>query len=832
MTRPRLRPQLHTGRPFRGVSAELRRSLAASYAKLSSRLRGAIIGALIVTVGLGASALLAAEWRASGLEANHQAFASEAVDLSNSLDATLKSTMSLTRAMRSIATMEPQASETRFLQWYEQLQRDAGVQNDVVTALIEPIPASQLAAFRRQAEADPAFRAVLGGRFQILPPGRRSVYCLTRAIVGDPATISLYPGLVDYCAPVVSNIGHSPVAALAALATDTGTFVATALPGFGRRSIVAVGAAVYRLGAPVATVSERRRAFIGSVGTTFDAGALVQRLLDRPNLKLTLEHSNPGGPVESVSHAGSNQRGLSGIYSERIALHEGWSVVASGTAEQPVTANARAALAFGVGVLITALAYLLYNVLARSRQRAWGLVGERTGELEYSALHDPLTDLPNRELVLDRAEQILARARRLGVPATALFMDIDDFKQINDRHGHQIGDEVLRHVGARLRSVLRDNDTVGRLGGDEFVMLVDPVGFDATPDLLAQRILDVLRQPIELSGHAPLEISASIGIATGMPGTAENLMQDADLALYKAKALGKNGFARFESAMHVAAQDRIHLEMDLGEALANRELYLVYQPMLELETELVVGVEALLRWRHPRDGVIAPDAFIPIAEDSGLIIPIGRWVLEEACRQGAAWHAAGHTMGISVNVSTRQLERTEFAEEVRQALRSSRLEPEKLTLEITETVLMRRPDVTARLLSELKSLGVSIAVDDFGTGYSSLAYLRQFPVDSLKIDRTFITGLARSDEAQALAHTLIQLGKALGLQTLAEGVEDRAQALALRGEGCDLVQGYLFARPLAVDALEKFLKEELALGDAGETRNGNARRTHSVQMRS
>jgi diguanylate cyclase (GGDEF)-like protein len=768
-----------------------------------------VIAVLIVAVGLSASAFLAYEWRAGALDANRKSFASTSADLGSSLGSRLKANLSLTRAMRSIATLEPQASETRFMQWYHQLQRGSTTSTDIVAVLIQPIPASQLASFKRQVEGDPRFRAVLGGRFQILPPGRRKVYCLTRAIVGNPLAISLYPGLFDYCAPALSQVGRSPVAALAALATDTGAFVATPLPGYGRRSMVAVGAAVYRLGAHLQTVGERRRAFTGSVGTTFDGGALVKGVLGtRATLMISLDHQNPGGPIESMSRAGASQRGRSGVSTERISLSQGWSVIVSGTAEHPIAANSRAVLALALGALITALAYLLFRVLTRSRERAWGLVGERTGELEYSALHDPLTDLPNRGLVLDRAEQILARARRLGVPATALFMDIDDFKQINDRYGHQVGDEVLRHVGERLRSVLRDNDTVGRLGGDEFVMLIDSVGFDATPDLLAERILEVLRQPIELPGHAPVTATASIGIATGMPGTAEQLMQDADLALYKAKALGKDGYALFESAMHVAAQDRIRLEMDLGEAVANGELFLVYQPMLNLETERVVGVEALLRWQHPRDGVIAPEDFIPIAEESGLIVPIGRWVLEQACTQGAAWHAAGHTMGISVNVSTRQLERPAFATEVREALLVSGLAPEKLTLEITETVLMRRPDITAGLLRDLKTLGVRIAVDDFGTGYSSLAYLRKFPVDSLKIDRTFITSLARSGEAQALAHTLIQLGKALGLQTLAEGVEDRDQVLALQREGCDLAQGYLFARPLTAPVLERFLEEQ------------------------
>jgi diguanylate cyclase (GGDEF)-like protein len=478
-------------------------------------------------------------------------------------------------------------------------------------------------------------------------------------------------------------------------------------------------------------------------------------------------------------------------------------------ADNPLGADTQGLIALGFGLLITFLILVLYRMLTRSRQQAWGLVGEKTEELEYRALHDPLTDLPNRILVLDRAEQILARGRRRDIPVTALFVDIDGFKQINDRFGHHAGDEVLRQVGARLNTILRDSDTVGRLGGDEFVMLIDSAGLDAAPELVAERILDVLRQPIQLpeSSHAPISITASIGIATGRPACAEDLMQDADLALYKAKGLGKDGYAKFESAMQTDAQDRIHLEMDLGEALDADEFFLVYQPMMDLEHERIVGVEALLRWRHPANVVIAPDVFIPIAEDSGLIVPIGRWVLDQACAQGAAWHAQGHPLNISLNVSARQLERPEFVEEVRAALRDSGLDPAKLTLEITETVLMRKPDATAQLLGELKALGVRIAVDDFGTGYSSLAYLRQFPVDSLKIDRTFITGLAHSSEAHALTHTLIQLGKALGLETLAEGVEQQDQVRELQREGCDLAQGFLFARPLTPDALERFLAE-------------------------
>jgi diguanylate cyclase (GGDEF)-like protein len=782
-------------------------------ARMTGRLRAASIGGLIVVLGLAVSTLLAAEWRSSALGSNRQSFQSTAADVSSTLDSRLDVNIALTRTMRAIATMEPDAGDTRFLEWYRQLQRGAGASPGVTAVLIQPVPASGLPAFRRQAENDRAFRARLGGHFQIVPPGKRPVYCLTRAIVGDTAGSTLYPTLLDYCVPVLPGIGQSPYAAAIRTETDTGSFTVTPLPGVGSPSLVGIGEAVYRRGAPVATLRARRAALTGIIGTSFDSAALIRSAL-AGNLSLTvaLYHRNVNGPLQLIGRAGAHSRGRSPGYAARYSLGEGWLVEVSGTSEHPVSANARGLLALGLGLLVTTLMFLLYRTLSGSREKAWGLVGEKSDELKYSALHDPLTDLPNRSLVLDRAEQILARARRLDVPATALFMDIDGFKQINDRYGHRAGDEVLRQVGARLKTVLRENDTVGRLGGDEFVMLVDSVGLDAAPELVAERILDVLRQAMTLPQpeHPPISITASVGIATGRPPSAEDLLQDADLALHKAKEAGKNRYVMFESAMHTAAQDRIHLEMDLAQALAADQFFLVYQPMLKLDSEKVVGVEALLRWRHPTSGVIPPDGFIPVAEDSGLIVPIGRWVLQRACKQGAAWHQMGYPLNISVNVSARQLERMEFVEEVRSALHESNLDPGALTLEITETVLMREPDVTAGLLTQLKALGVRIAVDDFGTGYSSLAYLRQFPVDSLKIDRTFITSLAMSSEARALAHTLIQLGKALGLETLAEGVEDFSQVRELQREGCDLAQGFLFARPLAPDVLERFLHEGLA----------------------
>jgi diguanylate cyclase (GGDEF)-like protein len=429
------------------------------------------------------------------------------------------------------------------------------------------------------------------------------------------------------------------------------------------------------------------------------------------------------------------------------------------------------------------------------------------GRLRHQALHDALTGLPNRTLVLDRAEQMLARARRLQTPVAALYVDVDGFKHVNDTFGHAAGDELLMAVAARLSGVVRDGDTVGRLGGDEFVVLLDSATLDAGAELVVERILAVLRQPVEVSGSSerPLVITASIGVAVGQRESADQLLRDADLALYEAKAQGKDRYVLFESSMQTIAQDRLLLEMDLRDALEHDQFFLQYQPTFDLQSQAIFGVEALIRWGHPRRGIISPDQFIPIAEQSGMILPLGRWVLLEACRQAAAWHGHGHRISIAVNVSARQLERDEFIEDVRDALSDSGLDPAALTLEITETTLMRDAGTAALRLNSLKDLGVRVAIDDFGTGYSSLAYLRQFPVDALKIDRSFISGAAASKESAALIHTLVQLGKSLGLQTLGEGIEELSQLEHLQQEQCDLGQGFLLARPLDANDVERFL---------------------------
>jgi diguanylate cyclase (GGDEF)-like protein len=430
------------------------------------------------------------------------------------------------------------------------------------------------------------------------------------------------------------------------------------------------------------------------------------------------------------------------------------------------------------------------------------------GQLTHQSLHDALTGLPNRVLVYDRAHNLLARARRDQTPAAALYLDLDNFKDVNDTFGHKAGDELIEVVASRLSSIAREGDTVGRVGGDEFVLLLEDITMDAGPELVAERVLALLRQPITIrsADERPYLVTASIGIAIGELGSPQELFRDADTALHEAKRNGRNCAVLFQSQMQTAVRDRLELGLDLKDALERDEFHLLYQPTIDLRTRALTGTEALIRWNHPTRGTIAPDRFIALAEETGMIVPIGRWVLETACRQGATWRGRGHDVVMYVNVSTRQLERDDLIDEVRRALETSGLEPAGLALEVTETGLMHDAGAVANRLRALKSLGIQIAIDDFGTGYSSLAYLAQFPADVLKIDRSFVSGIAASEASNAvLLHALIQLGKSLGLKTLGEGIETDAQLDRLQNEKCDFGQGYLFARPLEHEAVQHLL---------------------------
>ena len=423
-------------------------------------------------------------------------------------------------------------------------------------------------------------------------------------------------------------------------------------------------------------------------------------------------------------------------------------------------------------------------------------------ELIRQALHDPLTGLPNRTLLLDRLAHALVRGDRSHAPLSVLFLDLDRFKTVNDSLGHTAGDRLLVAVGHRLAGSVRPSDTVARLGGDEFAVLLEEAGADDAVGI-AQRLGEALDSPFLVDGHEVFA-RASVGVATGEPGkhTADELLRNADLAMYIAKAQGRERYALFESGMHAAMVGRLELEADLRRALAAGEFFLLYQPVVRLADTSVVGMEALVRWRRAGREVVSPAAFIPVAEETGMIVEIGRWVLGEACRQAAMWQAEQglhRALHLSVNLSARQLQDPDLLSDVKQILEVSGLDPVCLVIEITESLLMSEPDVAIEKLGSLKELGVRVAIDDFGTGYSSLSYLRRFPVDILKIDRSFVAAMGRGPEDAALSHAIVKLGDTLGLRVVAEGIETAEQLSELRALACAYGQGYLFAPPLPVD---------------------------------
>jgi diguanylate cyclase (GGDEF)-like protein/PAS domain S-box-containing protein len=429
-------------------------------------------------------------------------------------------------------------------------------------------------------------------------------------------------------------------------------------------------------------------------------------------------------------------------------------------------------------------------------------------QLRHQAFHDALTGLANRALFMDRLEHALARSSRGDRRMAVLYLDLDDFKAVNDSLGHPVGDRLLVAVSERLRGALRPADTAARMGGDEFAILLDELPAGTQRREIAERLLRTLRGPYAIDGRQLL-VRVSIGMATPRAGgeSADDLLRNADLAMYAAKRKGKDRVELFRSRLYAQERDRLALKTDLERALDNDELRVVYQPILELSTGAMVGAEALLRWTHPERGPIPPAEFIPIAEEGGLILELGRFVLRTACQEVAHWPrpARGWPLAISVNISARQLNGT-LVREVSQALAAANLEPARLTLEITESVLVQDSQGTIERLQALKDLGVRLAIDDFGTGYSSLGYLRRFPIDALKIDRSFVAGLDGQADQSALVGSIIRLAETLRLDTVAEGIENEHQRQELVALGAHHGQGFLFSHPLESEALLEFAR--------------------------
>jgi diguanylate cyclase (GGDEF)-like protein len=435
--------------------------------------------------------------------------------------------------------------------------------------------------------------------------------------------------------------------------------------------------------------------------------------------------------------------------------------------------------------------------------------------LVHQAFHDTLTGLPNRALFLDRLGHALARSARRPASTAVLFLDLDRFKWVNDSLGHAAGDSLLVAAAERLRQVVRDEDTVARFGGDEFAVLCEDLSDETEAVTVAQRIIAAVASPIAL-GERHLALTASIGIAlaSGPGADPDVLLRDADSAMYRAKERGRDRIELFDDDMRARAMARVETESALRRALEVGELRVHFQPVVDLAGEVVVGVEALVRWQHPERGLVPPLEFIPVAEETGLIVPLGAHVLSEACHTIARWnrrHRDRPALSVSVNLSARQLSSPGLRDVVAATLAESGLPPELLCLEITESVLMEDADASREQLQALKEIGVTLSVDDFGTGYSSLLYLKRFPVDVLKIDRSFVSGLGTSTEDSAIVAGVVQLARALGLQSVAEGVEDPEQVRRLGGLGCDLAQGFYWSPALDAEHLEAWLETAAAV---------------------
>jgi diguanylate cyclase (GGDEF)-like protein len=427
--------------------------------------------------------------------------------------------------------------------------------------------------------------------------------------------------------------------------------------------------------------------------------------------------------------------------------------------------------------------------------------------MKYHAHHDALTGLPNRTLLNDRISTELAHARRQQTILALLFLDLDRFKLINDSLGHATGDQLLRVISRRLSSCIRDEDTVARLGGDEFMVLLPRISGSADAGRIGRKIIDCLLEPVSCNGHE-LHITTSIGISVyPYDGRdAETLVKNADNSMYRAKELGRNKVVYYTAEMNAGSRKQLALETNLRKAVENGELQLHYQPKVDINRNSIVGVEALLRWKHRGMGYISPMEFIPIAEDSGLIVPIGEWVLHTAFAELGKWHAAGHdNLTMAVNLSSSQLLRPGLEDIVVRTLAAANVDPVMAELEITENVVMQNIDSAVSTLAKLKQTGVRIAMDDFGTGYSSLGYLRRLPVDMVKIDQSFVSGIPESNEDAIIARTIIAMAKSLNLSLVVEGVENARQLRFFRQQGCDIVQGYLFSEPVTAVEMLKIL---------------------------
>jgi len=753
------------------------------------------VAVAIIVVGSTGSLLAGNVVAHNNAQTARESFVTSSEEIASTLKLALQHEQDLVVNAGAFFVRTPNPTEAQYRQWLSASRTFAQYPELFGIAEVVIVPASGLHAFEVRALKDPAGTLGPHGTFEVIPAGVRPYYCFANVAQAKSGK-SVTPAGYDYCDTLLGP------QFLKARDSGEGAY----LPfGTGSSEELVVGTPIYSTGVVPPTLQARRADFIGWTGTqVVPSEILATALANHPHTAVAMVYDVHSTVVTFKAGAAP-----SGAQTTTIQLHNGWHVQTYGAVTAGgVLDNANALTVLLGGFLSCLLFAILIYVLGTGRSRAVVMVHERTDQLQHQALHDSLTGLPNRALILDRITQMLARARRDHLRVAVLFLDLDNFKDINDTLGHDAGDQLLVSVGARLSNVLRGADTVGRLGGDEFVVLTEGASLAPGAEAVAERILDVMKTPFEiLASDVPLSVTFSIGIAEGVRTKPEELLRDADIAMYRAKGAGKQCAVVFLPSMQKLVDEHRSMTVELSAGLDAHQFFLLYQPTVDLASGAFTGVEALLRWRHPVKGVVMPADFIPALEATGLIVPVGRWVLDEACRQGEIWQRRGHRFTVSVNISVNQLEQDRIIDDVSGALSASGFDSDKLILEITETSLMHDVAGTIPRLTALKELGVHLAIDDFGTGYSSLAYLRQFPIDILKIDQAFISGIADTGEAAALVHALVQLGKVLGLETIAQGVESNEQRHQLITERVDTGQGFLFSRPLDPAAVDQLLTE-------------------------
>ncbi len=667
----------------------------------------------------------------------------------------------------------------------------------------EPAPSLAVSAAHPVTLGSSGSTRLEGGRVQPLAASKPSYYCsstaeLTRSANGSTVRAghcALTPGL------------------LSARESGLSSYTATSV---GHTPGLAIVAPVYKGGVLPYSLAGRRAAFVGWLHEALAPGVVLQQALrGHPNGAVRVRYR--AGRSNVVFASGAPQSGAQSVTTD---LHDGWTVRSfAPAAVASVLADGHAVALLIAGCVLSALVGLLVFFLGAGR--APELVptpAPESRELVREDLYDTLTGLPNRTLMMDLAVRMIARVgRQSGMLAGALLIDIDWFNDVNEKLGRAAGDQLLRIVAERLDGVVRAQDTVGRFAADKFLVLVESPARGARLDSLARRVIEAMHKPISLDAFGPsFFATASIGVAFGRYATPDDLLRDAQEALSSAKAEGKDRYTLFNANMRSVIEGRGVLEAELNAALRDGQFFLLYQPIYDLTTRKIAALEALIRWRHPKKGVLAPGEFIPVAEETGLIVPIGRWALEEACVRAAAWNVAGHRAGVSVTVSPTQLNREGFATDVRRALQQSGIEPSLLTLEIAETTVMQDVAAAAERLQQIKLLGVRIAIDDFGSGYAYRADLQRMPLDFLKVDRSSLAASEDEDYRSWLLEAILVFGRDLALTVVAKGIDTYAQMTTLQAMGCSMAQGFFMGRPTPADGVESLFDEEFPAAPAAD----------------